>query len=199
MSVETNRQKDASFFQPILEPKDEELKKLYQTALSMGWRGDSPTCPGNLVTYISCRPDLLSMFLDGSMTLQLKGRLPPTVIQMICMAISYQNKCRYCAVCHNKILQAMGVSDQVIRSCASDENLSHIPPTERAVVKFALKVAANPRDIKEEDYQSLLDAGITQEEIMEIIFLASFENFMNSISDAAKIPLDSFWAQGEVT
>ena len=166
---------------------DEALERLYREIVSMGFGDDAPI---HWFTAQSERPDLLQATWTLTRSLLVHGQLPPTLKQMIAMAISIQNRCRYCAVVHTGALQAMGIPDQVIEGCAGDPDLAQIPPPHRAVLRFALKAAGNANAIDASDYRSLRDSGLADGEIVEVILMAAFTNFINTWADAAGIPLD---------
>jgi uncharacterized peroxidase-related enzyme len=109
---------------------------------------------------------------------------------MISMTIALQNNCRYCVVAHSFALEAMGVPKEVIESCASDPELSLVPPPQRAIIKFGLKAARDPKSMNDEDFQSLRDYGLSQGEIMEVVMMAAFTNFINFWADVSGIPVE---------
>ncbi len=146
---------------PLNNPK---LGILYKEILDHGLGTDSP---GSWFTSQSERPDILEVTWGLFKGVLLQGALPSTVKEMISMTIAMQNDCRYCTVAHTKALEAMGVPAEVIRSCAGDPDLAHVPPTQRAILKFGLKTARNPKSITDEDLQTLRDQGLTDGEIMD--------------------------------
>ena len=120
------------------------LEALYQEIIDAGLVGGEPGVPNNLLTSLSERPDLLAATWELFKGLVIGGMLPPTVKEMIFMAIAAQNDCRYCSVVHTRALEAMGVPTDVIRSCANDPELTQVPPPQRAMIKFGLETARDP-------------------------------------------------------
>ncbi|MEW5977832.1 MAG: peroxidase-related enzyme [Acidobacteriota bacterium] len=170
---------------------DPQLSVLYQDILDHGLGGDSPT---NWFTAQSERPDILEATWGLFKGILLQGMLPPTVKEMISMTIAMQNNCRYCRVAHTKALEAMGVPEEVIQSCAQDPELAQLPPTQRAIVKFGLKTARSPQSLTDEDLQGLRDHGLSDGEIMEIVMVAACSNFLDTWAEVSGIPLD--WEGG---
>ena len=180
-----------SRFKQIKYPQnDPALESVYKDAIEIGWESPEPGVPINFVTAFSERPDLCSVIIPLAKAVMMEGQLPPTVAQMICMTIAVQNDCRYCAVAHSYALEAMGVAEEVIKSCASDPDLSEIPPPQRAIVKFALKLARNSKSATDEDYQILRDFGLSDGEILEIISLVGYANFADLLADAMGVVVD---------
>jgi uncharacterized peroxidase-related enzyme len=168
-----------------------QLGALYEEILGYGLGADSPT---NWFTAQSERPDILKVTWGLFKGILLKGVLPPTVKEMIAMTIAMQNNCRYCRVAHTKALEAMGVAEDVIQSCARDPDLAQVPPAQRAILKFGLKTAQNPQSITDEDFRALRDHGFTDGEIMEVVMVAACANFLDTWAEVSGIPLD--WEEG---
>ena len=124
-----------------------DLHQVYQMILEGGGQGAEEGVPTNIVTSMGARPDLIMPILMANHAIRMEGLLPPTVKQMIAMTIAVQHNCRYCAVGIRSALEAMGVSPEVIESCASDPELSAVPPTQRAIIKFALKADRSPKTV----------------------------------------------------
>ena len=179
-----------SRFKQIKHPDEPELKTLYNEAMEAGFVGSEEGVPINLVTSLSERPDLLAATLTLVSRIVLQGLLLPTVKQMIAMTIAMQNNCRYCTRLHTGALEAMGVPQGVIQSCASDPELTELPPPQRAILKLALKTSRNPQSVTDDDFQTLREYGLNDGEIMEITMMAAAENFLNTWARVSRIPID---------
>ena len=128
-------------FNEVNHPDDPQLKELYQDVVQAGWASSKEGVPTNWFTSQAERPDILVAgwaFIKGVL---MEGQLPFTVKEMIAMVIAKQSDCRYCTVGHTGALEALGVPQAVIESCASDPELSELPPPQRAIIKFGLKAA----------------------------------------------------------
>jgi uncharacterized peroxidase-related enzyme len=110
---------------------------------------------------------------------------------MILMAIAMQSDCRYCSVVHTNALEAMGVPTEVIQSCASDPELAQVPPTQRAMIRFGLKTARDPKSVTDEDFRNLRDHGLSDGEIMEVTMLAAAGGFLDTWAAVSGIQPDS--------
>lgn len=180
-----------SRFKQIKHPNgNPELAALYQQALEAGLEGSEAGVPTNFITSMSQRPDLLAAMMTLMKGTIIEGVIPSTVKQMILMAIAMQNDCQYCSVAHTKALEAMGVPTDVIQSCASDPELTQLPPTQRAMIRFSLKTARDPKSLTDDDFQTLRDYGLSDGEIMEVTMLAACGNLLDTWADVSGIPLD---------
>ena len=109
---------------------------------------------------------------------------------MIGMTVAKQNDCRYCEVFSTGALEALGVPSNVIQSCANDPDLTELPPPQRAIIKFALKMAKDPKYLNSEDFDKLRDLGISDSEILEIITYTSLVNFYDILADAMDLVVE---------
>ena len=79
---------------------------------------------------------------------------------------------------------------EVIQSCASDPELMQVPPPQRAMIKFGLKTATDPKSVTDEDFRTLRDYGLSDGEIMEVTMLAAAANLLDTWADVSGIPVD---------
>lgn len=165
-----------------------ELQGLYTEICEAGFGVEAPI---NWFTSQGSRPDILKATWALTKGILIEGQLPHTVKQMIAMAVSMQNNCRYCTVTHTGALESLGVSKTEITSCASDPDMGALLPAQRAIVRFALKAAKDPNSITDADTAVLRENGLADAEIAEVCMMAAFTNFINTWADATGIAVDS--------
>jgi len=171
-------------------PEDPELQALYQDMLAHGMQGNEEDVPFNALTSMAERPDILTGMWGITKGVVAQGTLPPTLKQMIAMTIAMQNDCRYCTVGHTRALEMMGVPTEVIKSCTADPELADIPPTQRAILQFALKTARDPQSVTDDDFQILHGHGLSDGEIMEVVMMAAWSNLLNTWTDVSRVVVD---------
>lgn len=169
--------------------QDSKLDEIYKEMADYGWVG-ADGVPVNWVTSQGSRSDILSATWEFTKNTMFSGQLPPTVKQLIAMVIAKQNDCRYCEVAHTGALEAMGVPQNVIQSCASDPNLAEVPPPQRAMLKVALKASRDPKSVTDEDIQSLRDQGLNEGEIIEVLMVAAYAIFGDFWADVSGVVVD---------
>ncbi len=158
-----------------------ELEEAYQVASNSGW----VTSDGSLINFVksfSEKPNILKCILNLDSEIA-NGTVPPTVLQMIGMTVAKQNDCQYCEVFSAGALEAMGVAKNVIHSCASDPDLTEVPPPQRAIIKFALKMSKDPKSLNNEDFDKLREFGMSDAEILEVVAYTSLSNFYDILAD----------------
>jgi len=164
-----------------------ELTGLYSEIVESGL-GDS--VPLNWYTSQAERPDILAATWRLTQGVLLQGQLPPTIKQMILVKVSTYNQCRYCSSLHTNALEAMGVPKEVIDSVTSDLDLAQVPPPQRAILEFAMKVAREPKLVNDEDFERLQELGLSESETMEVVMMGAFANFINTWADVSGIPIE---------
>lgn len=180
-----------SRFSQITHAKDNpELEAAYLQSSEMGWSDPASGIPCNWITSQSARPDLIQANLNYVHSVADRGQLPPTVKQLLLMALSMQNDCRYCSVASTSVLEKMGVPRDIIESCASDPDMANVPPPQRAILKFGLKVARNAKSITNEDVETLRDFNFSDGEIMEVAMVAAVGNLLNTWAEVSGIEVE---------
>ncbi|MCB9099035.1 MAG: peroxidase-related enzyme [Anaerolineales bacterium] len=178
-----------SRFEQIFDPTgNPELEQLYQDLNAKGFAMGG--VPMNFFTAQSIRPDILAASWAFVQSMLIQGKLPRTVKEMIIVAISVQNNCGYCETVHAGALQMMGVPAEVVNSCVRDPLTAPIPAAHQQIINFALKINRDPCAVTAEDYELLREHGMSDEEILEVVSMASFAQFLNTWADISAIQID---------
>ena len=163
------------------------VDELFSDIVSHGFGGSKPI---NFFTALAVRPDILDATWRFTKAILVNGHLPGSIKQMIALCISRQNACRYCSVVHRGALEAAGVDPQIVESCATDPETRNLHEPHRSIVQFAMKAARTPESVTDADFALMRDAGLSDEEIAEVVLFAGFTNFINAWADISGIPLD---------
>jgi uncharacterized peroxidase-related enzyme len=121
----------------------------------------------------------------------LQGELPRTLKEMIGVAISQSNKSEYALKLHLHGLSALGMSEEVLRTLVSDFEACPLPAREKAVIRFGLLAATQPKQITAEKFAELRTLGLDEVEIYEIIATANLFTAVNQYTDAIQLEVDS--------
>ncbi len=120
--------------------------------------------------------------------------LPASLATMILYSIAAAKNCQYCATIHQATCRTLGVDEQTL--AALDSDLEALAPRRvQAIIKFAQKCALEPQNLVQEDYTTVRDQGVSDEELMEIIGLAALGNFADTLADAVKIDVDEVFKE----
>jgi uncharacterized peroxidase-related enzyme len=104
--------------------------------------------------------------------------------EMIATAVSSENKCFYCVVAHGAGVRELSGDPALGELMAINYRAADLPPRQRAMLDFAVKVTRTPAEVVEEDRQALRDAGFSERDIMDIACVAAFFNMTNRASTA---------------
>jgi len=122
------------------------------------------------------------MLRDSSITRHLK--------EIIAIVVSKNNACSYCVGAHNMMLKAIGFDSKKIEELNKDYQSSSLSEKEKAVLDLSLKVTNESYKITEKDHESLKKHGMTEQQILEVISIASLFNFINRFVDALGTDLE---------
>ena len=127
--------------------------------------------------------DRLKNFVNFYNRLMIKeGYLSKLEREMIAVVVSSFNKCFYCLIAHGAAVRQLS-NDQVL----GDELMinyrsAKLSKKNRLMLDFAYKLTESPSKIDNSDRNILREANFKEEEILEIIEVASFFNMSNRIA-----------------
>mgnify|MGYP005993616555 CR=1 FL=1 len=119
----------------------------------------------------------------------IKGELPRSLKELVFVAVSNEKSCDYCTDIHTALCKLLNVDEgdiQKVLSKATDLN----PQRVKLSIEFAKKMAISPDTISADDHNVLLDAGLTQSQIFELMGLVSLVNYSNTLAQGMMIDVD---------
>jgi uncharacterized peroxidase-related enzyme len=152
----------------------------------------------NVFLALARRPDEFRAFFAYHDALMEKpGNLTKAEREMIVVATSGLNGCQYCVVAHGAILRIRAKNPLIADQVAVNHRKADLTARQKAMLDFAMKVAARSRDIDEEDYGALKRHGLTDEDAWDIAAIAAFFAMSNRLANAFSIrPNDEFYVMG---
>jgi uncharacterized peroxidase-related enzyme len=152
----------------------------------------------NVFLALARRPDEFRAFFAYHDALMEKpGGLSKAEREMIVVATSGLNACQYCVVAHGAILRIRAKNPLIADQVAVNYLKADLTPRQRAMLDFAVKVAARSHEIDDSDYAALKDHGFTDDEAWDIAAIAALFAMSNRIANAFTIrPNDEFFAMG---
>ena len=103
--------------------------------------------------------------------------------EMIVVATSGENNCQYCVVAHGAVLRIRAKHPLVADQVAVNYRKSDITPRQRAMLDFAVKVCNESDSVDDSDYQTLRDAGFSEEDIWDITAITAFFGMSNRLAN----------------
>ena len=152
----------------------------------------------NVFLALARRPDEFRAFFAYHDALMEKpGGLSKAEREMIVVATSGLNNCLYCVVAHGAILRIRAKNPLIADQVAVNPLKADVTPRQRAMLDFALKVAARSHEIDEANYAALSAHGFTEDDAWDIAAIAAFYAMSNRLANAFAIrPNDEFYAMG---
>ncbi len=165
---------------------DPKVKEVYDQILAELGFGIVP----NIFKSMAINPDILEANWKKFRATILQGDVPRTLKEMVGVAISQFNNSMYALKVHLHGLSALGMSEEVLQTLVSNFDACPLPEREKAVIKFGLLAATNPRELNESHYQNLQSLGLDDSEIFEIIATADLFSGVNRYTDAIALEID---------
>jgi len=119
--------------------------------------------------------------------------------EMIVVATSGVNRCQYCVVAHGAVLRIRAKTPLIADQIAVNHRKADLPPRQRAMLDFALKVCTDAQNVSEDDYRALHAHGFTDDDIWDIANITAFFGMSNRIVNTASIqPNAEFYMMGRL-
>jgi uncharacterized peroxidase-related enzyme len=154
----------------------------------------------NVFLTLAHRPDEFRAFFAYHDALMLKpSGLTKGEREMIVVATSGANNCVYCVVAHGAILRIYEKNPLIAEQVATNYRKADIPPRQKAMLAFAMKVATASGTIDDADFEALRPHGFSDEDIWDIGAIAAFFALSNRMANMiAMRPNDEFYLLGRL-
>jgi len=127
------------------------------------------------------------------------GSLTKGEREMIITATSAANHCLYCVVAHGAILRIYEKKPLVADQVAINHRKADIPPRQRAMLDFAMKVCLHSHEVEEADFDALRPHGFSDDDIWDIAAITAFFGLSNRLANVIGMrPNDEFYLMGRV-
>ena len=97
----------------------------------------------------------------------------------------------YCMAAHSKFLRDACDDETTMRAIAADPTGAALDATDRAVMDFAALVARDAASVTARDVQQLRDHGLSDADIVDVVFAASARAFFTKVLDALGVQADA--------
>jgi uncharacterized peroxidase-related enzyme len=107
--------------------------------------------------------------------------------EMIAVAVSSVNHCHYCLTSHGAAVRQRAGDPELGELIVQNYRAAGLPPRQKAMLDFAVRLTEAPDKIEETDRDSLRQAGFNDRDIWDIAAVAAFYNMSNRLAAAADI------------
>lgn len=137
----------------------------------------------NVMTALGARPDeARAFFAYHDALMEKEDGLSKAEREMIVVATSAANQCPYCIVAHGAVLRIRSADPLLADQIAANWRTAPISERQRAMLRFAVKLARTPEEVEESDFRPLHREGFTDDEIWEIGAIAAFFAMSNRLA-----------------
>ncbi len=154
----------------------------------------------NVFLVLAHRPEeFRAFFAYHDALMEKEGGLTKAQREMIVVATSAANHCQYCVVAHGAVLRIRAKNALVADQVAINYRKADIPPREKAMLDFAMKVALESYKLADADLEALRRHGFTDEDAWDIAAIVAFFALSNRMADfTAMRPNDEFYLMGRL-
>jgi uncharacterized peroxidase-related enzyme len=107
--------------------------------------------------------------------------------EMIAVAVSAANHCHYCLTSHGAAVRQRANDPELGETIAQNYRAADLPPRQKAMLDFAVRVTEAPDKIEAEDRQKLRAQGFSDRDIWDIAAVAAFYNMSNRLAAAVDL------------
>ncbi|WP_068116263.1 peroxidase-related enzyme [Tropicimonas marinistellae] len=104
--------------------------------------------------------------------------------EMIAVVVSAENRCYYCQVAHGQAVRQISGDPELGERLVMNYRTADLDARQRAMLDFAILLTRASAEVRENDRQTLRDAGFTDRDIWDIAAVAGFFNMSNRMSSA---------------
>ena len=123
----------------------------------------------------------------------LDGHLPRATKELIFLAVAEDRECKYCREAHAACCRMLGVDESTVQTVLAGFK-GDMPADTRDILLFAIKCAAAPEELNDDDFASLQKRDLDKEQILEVIATAAMAVYTTIIADATMLEPDSMFA-----
>jgi len=154
----------------------------------------------NVFVVLAHRPEeFRAFFAYHDALMERPSGLSKAEREMIVVATSNANQCHYCVVAHGAILRIRAKHPLVADQVAINYRKADISPRQKAMLDFAMKVAAQSYAIDEADFVTLRAQNFSDEDIWDIGAIAAFFGMSNRLANLTSMrPNDQFYLMGRL-
>ena len=154
----------------------------------------------NVFLALAHRPaEFRAFFAYHDALMDKEGGLTKGEREMIVVATSGVNQCLYCVVAHGAILRIYEKKPLLADQVAVNYRKADLPPRQRAMLDFAMKVCQASHEIDEADFEALRPHGFSDEDAWDIAAITAFFGLSNRMANTIGMrPNDEFFLMGRV-
>ncbi|MFO7548586.1 MAG: peroxidase-related enzyme [Acidimicrobiia bacterium] len=152
----------------------------------------------NVFLALVHRPAELRAFVDyHDALMERDSGLTKAEREMIVVATSAANDCLYCVVAHGAILRVRAKDPELADQIAANWRTAPVTGRQRAMLRFAVKLARTPEAIEPPDLDELARQGFSDEDVWDIGMITALFALSNRMAHLLDLrPNPEFYGLG---
>lgn len=142
----------------------------------------------NYAKVFCWRPEVMARW--GRLLAEIRRPMDDMRFELVTFTAAYALKHTGCAHAHGKALAGF-IGEDAVRAIASGEETDDLSPVDKAMVRFARKVALDASSITLEDADELRSHGLGDPEIFDIAATAAGRAFFTKLLDALGVETEA--------
>ncbi|MFF5979474.1 carboxymuconolactone decarboxylase family protein [Streptomyces olindensis] len=168
---------------PLIDPATATGKAAEQLSATQRTMGATK----NFARAMANSPSTLKGYLGLSTALR-EGVLPAGIRERIALAMAELNGCRYCLSAHTQLAPALAkLTEEEIEAARRGTSAD---PKAAAVLRLAVEIAENRGRVGDDVLADARTAGLTDEEVVEVIANVVQNIFTNYLNEALDVDVD---------
>ncbi len=161
-----------------------DLKKEYS------WVRETRGSLSNVMRAHSLDPKTIRLHMDLYLHLMFgKSTLTRLEREMLAIAVSQQDSCKYCITHHSEAFLAHS-KDAKLLDELENNRFTRLSDRDRSMLEYAVKLTKTPSTTSKQDIEALRTSGFNDEEILRINLIVSYFNFVNRIVSGLGVQLE---------
>lgn len=119
-----------------------------------------------------------------------RGGLSRAERELSATGASVVNQCIYCAAVHASRYNALTKNESVMASVFEDGTDAELDPRTAAILRTSAKLSATPPDLGVDDMQTLREAGLGDDEILDLVLSSALFGWANRLMHTLGDPIE---------
>jgi uncharacterized peroxidase-related enzyme len=147
---------------------------------------------GFLPNYAQCfasRPEVAVAW--GALNVAIRDGMDRRRFESATIAAARERRSTYCTCAHSTFLRDVCGDDETVRAIATDPSGGSLGEVDRAVFRFATKVARDASSIEADDVEELRSVGLRDVDVADIVHAVAARAFFTTVLDGLGAQLDA--------
>jgi uncharacterized peroxidase-related enzyme len=147
----------------------------------------------NYAPAFSSRPEVARAW--NTLNQAVRGGMDRRRFEIATIAAARARRSTYCTAAHSAFLRDVCGDESTMASIAEHPDGAALSEQDRAVYRFAGKVAADAAGVDQHDVDALRAAGLSDEDVADVVFAVAARCFFTAVLDGLGTRLDAQTAQ----